>query len=536
MAPVRHRHFSWADAALVAIIVTVLVFQLRSLYVFPQPDSARWWGDETGQMLELKAELETGVAHIPTALGSSLEVTNGFVRGNSWLAAIFYGIPVYIFDGLTDVVTVGRTVTALLAIFLLIALGKFVRSVTGSITAGLLTILLLVSTRAFFFGSHAARLDIAAGLALVVAATYLEMKYEERRNLEPLAWRWWFTTGAVYLLLSTLSVHLLTTGAVVLAFLLWRFRALTLRNVLAIACGSGSVLVVLLAIYGLSGAPPTLFTHTAVSNQFQSVAYGLPIFRPFSRSVQVANILERITGLWREAPVLIALAIASLALLAVRGHRVPDHRSRFVADLALAVLVAWLLFESPAVYYYMQVLPLFLAALVASIWPSVGDKGRWPSVVVAVVAAYFAVTDSQSAYRVGNRLDRDNHAALGELRRKIDYSPIQHTPVVLAQNPAIAELNKYTATRLMTPHLLSFPTSDAPLVEQLSAIGVDFVVLYSLPGGANYSQEYGALQQALATNGLLTAQWTGTLFDVGRDYFGANSVRFDTLSLYRFVR
>lgn len=68
-----------AAAWIAALIVVVLIAQARLLYVFPQPDSARWWGDETGQMLELRTELQDGYARIPTALGSSVAVTNGLV-------------------------------------------------------------------------------------------------------------------------------------------------------------------------------------------------------------------------------------------------------------------------------------------------------------------------------------------------------------------------------------------------------------------------------------------------------------------------
>src|SRR5665213_2569558 len=41
------------SSLLVVLVILMLAAQARLLYVFPQPDSARWWGDETGQMLEL---------------------------------------------------------------------------------------------------------------------------------------------------------------------------------------------------------------------------------------------------------------------------------------------------------------------------------------------------------------------------------------------------------------------------------------------------------------------------------------------------
>jgi hypothetical protein len=43
-----------------ALLALVLVYQFSSLYFFPQYDGARFWGDEFGQVIELKHELEHG--------------------------------------------------------------------------------------------------------------------------------------------------------------------------------------------------------------------------------------------------------------------------------------------------------------------------------------------------------------------------------------------------------------------------------------------------------------------------------------------
>jgi hypothetical protein len=533
----KHRHWTWIDLVLVSAIVAIVLLQLHTIYSFPQPDSARWWGDETGQMLELEAELQTGVAHIPTALGSSLAVTNGFVRGNSWMAAIVYGLPVLIFDGITDVVTVGRTVTLLLSLLLLFAIYRFVRHNTGHTTAGLLAVLLLVSTRSFFIGSHAARLDIAAGLALILIAYYLTEKENARLRLEALSSRWWVMIGAAYILLSTLSIHLLTTGAVLICFVLWRFRSIRLKTFADITLGALAALAVLLAVYGLSGAPPTLFTHTAVSNQFESVAYGLPILRPFSRSVQVANILERANGLWHEAPLFLLVAALTFVLrMTKRGVR--EHSVRFISGFAVAVFVAWLLFESPALYYYPQVLPIFCAALVISCYSSVGERRatRWATLAIGVAMAFVGIRDALSVRPLAHAISEANQSAIRAARQQIDISPIRHTPHVLAQNPAIDQLNSAPTLRLVTPHFVSFPTSNAPIPQQLDQIGIDFVLLYSLPSARDYSAEYGLLRTALQSKGLKIGEWTGTLFDVDRDYFHPDLARQDTLTLYRVVR
>src|SRR5437762_2976434 len=96
--------------SLLAIILFVLAVQFRSLYIVPMADGARWWGDETGQIIELKTELEEGHARIPIGLGSTVATTNGLVRGNSWLAAFIYGLPAAALYPTFDLVAIGRTI------------------------------------------------------------------------------------------------------------------------------------------------------------------------------------------------------------------------------------------------------------------------------------------------------------------------------------------------------------------------------------------------------------------------------------------
>src|ERR1035437_2380583 len=171
-----------ATAIVALLIVIVLVAQARLLYIFPQPDSARWWGDETGQMIELRTELHDGFARIPTGLGSSVAITNGLVRGNSWLAAAIYGVPSIIFSNDADLVSIGRTVTFILALLLLFLMYGLMRTLRAPPLLALFALLLLVSTRSFFFASHAARLDMAAGATVLAFTWYLASRYERRRE------------------------------------------------------------------------------------------------------------------------------------------------------------------------------------------------------------------------------------------------------------------------------------------------------------------------------------------------------------------
>jgi len=519
---------------LTALIVIVLVLQGRLLYVFPQPDSARWWGDETGQMLELRADLQHGYAHIPTGLGASVAITNGIVRGNSWLAAAVYGIPTLVFYQTADLVSIGRTVTFFLSILLIAGMYRLLRSFGTSPSAALFSILILISTRSFFFASHAARLDIAAGIAVLAFTWYLSTRYE---LLKKGIWHpsnlWYFAFGAIALLSATLSIHLLTLIGLLSVYMLWRFSAVWRPAALLSAlAGVLTTAVVLLSVYFLSGAPISLFGPSVSSNQFQSVAGGLPILRPFSRSVQIANVLERLHGLWAEAPAVLVLVIISIVIALVTKKRsLVSERYRFLFGAMLTVVLAWLLLESPALYYYAQILPLIIVTLVASLSLRTNSKLETVAALLGLFLGVMAIQDSLRASNLSSVVEKDNVAAIQLFSDSIRSS---NSSTVLAQNPAIARLEFEHEIRLMTPHIVDFSISKKSLREQLDSIGVNFLVLYAAGDGKEYSGDHYALYPIADSFGEVVARRMGRMFDVRRDYFSSSSLdRIDTVTLYR---
>ena len=528
-----------------ALLLILLIAQARLLYIFPQPDSARWWGDETGQMLELRTELHGGFARIPTGLGSSVAITNGLVRGNSWLAAAVYGIPAIVFSRTADLVTIGRTVTFILAALLLFVFYALLRKLNAPRLLAIFGVLLLVTTRSFFFASHAARLDTAAGLTLLGFAWYLASRYERFREAR---WvpspRWYFGYGIAAILFATLSIHLLTLLGALTLYMFWRFRSYRNPASLFAAAGGGIVmLAILLSIYALSGAPISLFGPSSAPNQFQSVAGGLPILRPLSRSVQVANILERVHGLWSEAPAFLSLlTLAIIARFGVGRVVAASARERWLSGAAIVIAAAWLLFQSPALYYYIEVLPLFILAIVLSI------SARWKPnrvsalviVIVGIVLFYFGFRDTVRAGVLARTLDSENHGALGTSLDSIvqeSNDNYDSKPIVLAQNPAIAWLEHKPGVRLMTAHLIGFPVSNAPVATTLERLGVNYMLLYAAHDGATYSADYNILRPIADSLGTIIFRKTGVLFDVHRDYFAGKTLSDtpakDTLILYK---
>jgi hypothetical protein len=528
---------------IVAMIAIVLIAQARSLYLFPQPDGARWWGDETGQMLELRTELQDGYARIPTALGSSVAITNGLVRGNSWFAAIIYGVPALIFSNVTDVVTIGRTITFALSIGLLFAMYRIMLASQVPRMLALFAVLLLTTSQSFFFASHAARLDIAAAIAVLIFAWYLSSRDNAIRQAR---WKpsvlWYFSYGAVVIFFASLSIHLLTLLGALSLYMFWRFG--TFRKppaIIPVAVGAAVMLGLFVQIYTISGAPFSLYGPSSAPNQFQSVAAELPILRPFSRSVQVANILERIHGMWTEAPAFLILIIFALIFrFALRSRTQNSNKQSWITGAAIAIAIAWLLFESPALYYYVQVLPLFIIALI------IGIARRWSVnrvtvsmlVVISITLSSFGVLDSIYASRSAEMIENGNLRALAEAMDSIKSGTTSsQPPILLAQNPAIALLEHDKNVRLMTAHLVSFPTSNESIANVLQKLHVQYILLYAAHDGSVYSADYHTLRPVADSIGTVMLRTPGILFDVDWDYFSASTLRDersrDTLILYK---
>src|ERR1019366_9729303 len=111
------RTLAWLMLAMALVLV---LLQLRSLFIFPLPNSIRWFGDETWLMSEAKQQITTGVVRYPLAIGSALEHGKGVVLSMTWLSSLLYGLPVCIAGH--SIVADGRIVTAVLAILLLVSL------------------------------------------------------------------------------------------------------------------------------------------------------------------------------------------------------------------------------------------------------------------------------------------------------------------------------------------------------------------------------------------------------------------------------
>src|ERR1051325_4014409 len=134
----------------------VLIFirtSARTLFVFPVPDSYRWYGDETQtwMLLGWKNLLAHGRLTLPIGLGSTLEQAPGLLLGSAWIPAICYGLPQILLSTEIDPITIGRTVTFVFAIVSLLTILWAGRKTQIPLSGTVLAVCVLLTTRSFSF-------------------------------------------------------------------------------------------------------------------------------------------------------------------------------------------------------------------------------------------------------------------------------------------------------------------------------------------------------------------------------------------------
>src|ERR1019366_3371045 len=191
-------------AAYIALVASLAVFgmQLRTLYTVPVFDAARWGGDETGLMREFVHQAQHGVLIYPESFGEPVR-TNGVLAGSMWGNAVIYGVPGIIFSPRFDYVSIGRTVTAILALLLIGSLYFIARSLKISSILSAALVLLMVLSQGFVWATHSTRYDLLTGLVLIWYCYYLStIKLPSSRQL--------FFAGFIGISSICFSPHLLT--------------------------------------------------------------------------------------------------------------------------------------------------------------------------------------------------------------------------------------------------------------------------------------------------------------------------------------
>src|SRR5665213_1770126 len=278
--------------ALVVLIAIVVADQARFLFVYPVPDTGMWFGDETWTMLTVRALARTGVACVPEALGSSLAHSNGLINGSIWISGLIYGVPAAIFSNVASPVAIGRTITFLVSLVSLYIIYRLARRLGAPPASAWIAIFALISSNAFYFSSHSARLDMMTGLCVLLFIYFLVIVFERAGEQTPRAGStaprvvgFAFAIPFLAVLSVAVYVHVPALIALPALYTLWRIgvfrRAQTIGLSIA-GCAVGIIIIV--GVYWISTGSISLLG--SGYNQYYNVVNSLPVLHLRSWRVQ----------------------------------------------------------------------------------------------------------------------------------------------------------------------------------------------------------------------------------------------------------
>ncbi len=513
-------------SALLLAASAIFLMQVQSLYSVPVPDSYLWWGDESWLMLEFRNQIQHGIFAHPYALGSSLTAGSGIMFGNMWLTALFYGVPAALISpDRMDIVLLGRTVTVVFSLTLLVVLFEVVRNLTSEKVLGMLSVLMLLTSQSFLLTSHSARYDILSALAIIAGMYFL-------LRLKEVSLRSSATIGFLVAASMLVSVHVLLELAVV-AIIIVAIRASNKWKCVAAFAGSSAAFIgIIIVVSALTGQ-----LNVGHSNEsgFALNIRDVPILRLYSRSVQFANLHQR----WNMFSQYAMGFIFTFALLAVSAivYYIRNRRlsfGHFAFALAI-VFISWLEFESAAPSsYIIYILPVLSLAASLTILKVVPERFRyWLAAVLGVGLAILAFRDVPARHGKGYRIMTENSLALSAALNEIESdSSVAHLRV-LTFTPAVHEVLRDTNVRIMTTQFVEYPAEDIGADSVVREYGVNYVLLYASALKPDYMREVRPIRFAL--DRIATPVWErpGYFTDIGRSYFDTVFGLPDTLRLYK---
>jgi len=519
--------------AVVVLTVAGIAFlfsSARTLFLFPVPDSYRWYGDETWMLTAWRNLLTHGKMAVPFAIGSTIQESPGFLLGSPWLSALIYGAPQLIAPVDADVITVGRTISFVLGLGSLVLIGWFAFRLRISTGFALLAIVLLLTTQTMTYATHSARYDVITGVAILgyVGATAIRLQRKHRSSLL------FFIFGFVAVLFGlAISPHLevLLFGVAIYSALRlgvlrrWKFTVSYLAG--ALIC-----LILLVLLYTLSNAHFSLAEGITSGNEYSAVLNNLPVRRLFSWSAQSHQLWAKGYYLWQEAPVFaFLLPIILVSEIALRvTKRESDVASFFSISLFLVILSA-AFFQSTLPYYLAHVLPLIALTFVVHLneWKrSTMIQPALAFVSLAITIAIFLwwLPALNRAGRMGDAINEANTTAVQAAFEAEGRAQVakEKRPLVLAQAPAIHELLRDQTVRLMSEAFLFFPIRNEPIDSTLHRANVEYIIDYDRPMTDEYRNVVHQASPIFIR--------TGRFLDRTVDYFHDTTSEIDTLTLY----
>ena len=512
--------------ALLTMLIGILVVQTRSLFLAPVFDSYLWWGDESWLMLEFRQQMLTGKFTHPYALGSSIHVDNGFLLSNMWLSAALYGGAALLGFPL---VSTGRVVTFSLSIVLLLAVFYLLRKILRVETHwALFGVLTLLSTRIFFITSHSARYDVLSALQLLVGLAVLKRFLDGGTTTRSMSY---FLLGLGLSATLLVSVHvplLLSLPALLMVIRAGAFRRVGEWAVMLGGALLGCSMLVLLYyfLYGHWG----MFGGANFTSH-ESNLLSIPLLRPFSRSVQIANLMQKGGHLLRFAPLLSLFTILAAVAIVSRWRSLERSQRAFIS-LLVAALVGWFALESAAPPSY-TLYPAVLLVIILTIGlRSLKLRSGMHLAVPLVLALWFsraALADGLDALLIGKTLNNAQTEIFSEAMEHLE----QRRPRVLIQAPFVARAIESKRLVPMTASFIDYPERSRSTIATLRHNDVRYLLLVASPLNQQYMREVTPLRHAAESYGSVLYRRTMPASDIMRSYFSPDPGQPDTVTLYK---
>jgi hypothetical protein len=525
---------SFERAILPGLLISGILFLLwtniQSLYIFPAPNSWIYWaGDETQSMSETQSQVTNGLYAYPNAEGSIFQLGSGIIKGSTWITSAIYGIPASRLN--MNAVDVGRTISFVLGILLLIGVYLILRRNQVLPVFALASVVMLSSTSAFFIMSHSARPDILIGLAeLILIAVFTQYPAaNSSRTLRDGA-------GIAFLFLGGLlvSAHVWIDCALPISFLLWSRRIIPKWKVMVAALSivvCGFVLLSLLFVIRtgkLDFWGP--FDHVPI-----------PLYHFFSPSAQRGNLLYRLFIVRQWSPyyivacVLLGLGILVLKIKTYRAGSI--LYSWLVATALLAFSIVY--FEAILPRYYIYLLPVLTVTMglaAQKIWEAFSKpvhRFAYSSLGLLIVTAGMvsSIVVARGIEPFAETIAKSNRAAIEEARNIIlrDTSPSKR---VIVSTPALYGLVNSPNLVAITPLFLTAPE----IVSGRSWPEADYIVTL------NSTRVRDLIDNDHTYVTVFSGRWrkiferSGVLTDIGRSYSQDGMWGDDTLRVYRINR
>ncbi|GEM_PF-2357730 len=535
---------------ILASTAIVFVLQLRTLYTVPVYDSIRWGGDETWLMREFGNQVQHGVMAYPESFGAP-QRTDGVLAGSMWIDALIYGASGAAFFPDHDYVAIGRTVTAILAFLLILSLYLILRKIKVSPLLSSLSVAAVVLCQGFIWASHSARYDLLTGLSLIWLCFYLS-KTEKPTIARAIA------IGLMGVLAICFSRHLLFLGLAASCVFLWRVKAWKeSRQLFGWVVGAFLGALLLSIAYYLGAGEYSLFGRGGNMGSYSFVIGQIPIMRPFSRNVQLSNLIERHSLFRADAPGL--LLLITVALLAVIAYKIKQwqfsrngrhlriiisDQQRFFLSAAILCTFTWLLFEGSRPYYLFHIVPLLIIAIaiILQLWSDVFDGkwyGEWVAAGMLVVATIIGAQGAMPPSTFGEAVANDQSQAVHQLLKSATTSHSEKSRI-LFDVAGLARALQDTSRQVLTLDMFAPPPNAEALVNKLHSNHIDFVALRSSRVSSPFEPGRALIPHILDSIGEVQDSALGFFYDDGRTYTANLTMMIDqgldTLRLYRVER